>query len=344
MTNAIVPRIDMDRIQWIDIAKGIGISCVVLGHVIVLIPQLSVLFNMIYLFHVPLFFFISGFLFKKESKQTYYIIKKSKQLILPYISVFLLLCPVLLYLEFGGFDKFLLVFRKFLWGGEQLNVILKGVFIPMWFLMSLFITQIIYNFLQNILTTRNIHIVVLALYILSILQTLYFKDNLLPLPFSLYTITLSIPIFHIGYLCKKENLLNKENYIVPIIGCIALLSPIFISNNWLGMMTSNAGIPFFTLISSIFVIITVIQFSKKISETIIGRVFSNLGKASLVILCFHFPIYLLFYYTFSITFNSSNIYWLVPCLEVVILLLSYVIYLIFDAFKLTRILFEGKSN
>ena len=39
------------RIEWIDIAKGIGILLVVLGH----ITKNEVLYEIIYSFHMPLF-------------------------------------------------------------------------------------------------------------------------------------------------------------------------------------------------------------------------------------------------------------------------------------------------
>ena len=49
------------RLDWIDWMKTIGIYLVILGHF------QSVLEKFIYIFHVPLFFIISGILCKKES-------------------------------------------------------------------------------------------------------------------------------------------------------------------------------------------------------------------------------------------------------------------------------------
>lgn len=42
------------RIEYIDILKGIGIILVVLGHV----TQDKQVFQLIYAFHMPLFFFV----------------------------------------------------------------------------------------------------------------------------------------------------------------------------------------------------------------------------------------------------------------------------------------------
>ena len=56
------------RIEYIDIARGIGILLVVMGH-----NDFSLispfLFKLIYSFHMPLFFFMSGIFFKPHSSK-----------------------------------------------------------------------------------------------------------------------------------------------------------------------------------------------------------------------------------------------------------------------------------
>ena len=53
----------MRRIRWLDAAKAIGIVLVVLGH----ISRDAALVQWIYLFHMPLFFFVSGWVYKKKN-------------------------------------------------------------------------------------------------------------------------------------------------------------------------------------------------------------------------------------------------------------------------------------
>lgn len=328
------------RIEWIDIAKGIGIICVVIGHIIVIIPRLTTLCEMIYLFHVPLFFFISGFLYKENPKQISYISKKIKQLVVPYFSVFLFIAPIAIYIEHGSLNLSDLLFylRKYIWGGEQLNIILYAVFIPMWFLPSLFLTQVIYNYIKNLFKDIMIHIIVLILYIINIFQTLYWND--ISLPFFLHTVTLSIPIYHLGYLFHK---IKKINIIVLILGCIALLSPVFIPDNYIALFRSNSGIPVLTFISSILVVVGIISFSKKISGTFIANILRKLGQASLVIMSFHFPVYLCFFYLKCVDLDSPYIYLIVLLWGVVVLLICYIFYIVFEKFKITRILFLGNK-
>ena len=51
------------RLEWIDLAKGIGIILMIIGHM----PSIpSAVHNWIFSFHMPLFFFLSGYMFKKK--------------------------------------------------------------------------------------------------------------------------------------------------------------------------------------------------------------------------------------------------------------------------------------
>jgi len=70
------------RYLWIDYAKVIGIFLVVFGHTA--IPRY--LYDAIYGFHMPLFFFISGYLFsfKKFQSLSEFFYRRAKQLIVPY--------------------------------------------------------------------------------------------------------------------------------------------------------------------------------------------------------------------------------------------------------------------
>lgn len=58
MTDSVIAKLGGARLPFLDIAKGIGIIMVVMGHVMPYCP----LYYWIYGFHVPLFFVISGML------------------------------------------------------------------------------------------------------------------------------------------------------------------------------------------------------------------------------------------------------------------------------------------
>ncbi|WP_442945177.1 acyltransferase family protein [Nostoc sp.] len=48
------------RIEWIDCWKGLAIITVVVGHIIAPVSKY------IFWFHMPLFFFLSGYLYRKK--------------------------------------------------------------------------------------------------------------------------------------------------------------------------------------------------------------------------------------------------------------------------------------
>lgn len=80
-----------NRDKEIDALKGLAIILVVMGHIIAFSNlenySNNILFNFIYAFHMPLFFFISGYLvFGRFGPTTgSWIYKKFRQLIIPYI-------------------------------------------------------------------------------------------------------------------------------------------------------------------------------------------------------------------------------------------------------------------
>jgi len=95
------------RLTYIDIAKGIGIVLVVLGHCIpdatsptgISVPAYRWLHDMIYSFHMPLFFFLAGFMVSRQKmlaraqKPLDLVCKRISRLLVPYIFVGLCYAP-----------------------------------------------------------------------------------------------------------------------------------------------------------------------------------------------------------------------------------------------------------
>ena len=137
------------KIAYIAIAQLIGCILVILGHSIPLnwqIPQLIYRADVfLYTFHMPLFFFVSGYLFyKTKSFERYtfgaYIKKRSFRLMLPYVVLTLIgFIPKIITNKFFGdgarlsvmyFVKAFLVPRENVWGHFW--------FLPTLLLISLF--------------------------------------------------------------------------------------------------------------------------------------------------------------------------------------------------------------
>lgn len=74
------------RINTFDIAKGIGIISIIIGHL-----GISQINQIVFTYHVPLFFIISGYFFKPIDAK-HLITKKAKQLLIPYIITCIAIC------------------------------------------------------------------------------------------------------------------------------------------------------------------------------------------------------------------------------------------------------------
>ena len=83
----IVNRNQIERMDYIDVAKGIGIVGVLVGHHL---QQADLLIKWIYSFHMPLFFFLTGFLYEKRNVDAAdnraLFLKQAKRLLYPYVT------------------------------------------------------------------------------------------------------------------------------------------------------------------------------------------------------------------------------------------------------------------
>lgn len=95
--------------KWINIAKGVGIILVVFGHAIADMTSSDYFFSkffwFIYSFHMPLFFFLSGYCGSKALEITtpdtkyHYILERFKRLMVPYFFIGCVYIPIKLFLS-----------------------------------------------------------------------------------------------------------------------------------------------------------------------------------------------------------------------------------------------------
>ena len=67
---------ESSRKKDIDIARGIAILCIIIGHLGR--PAINTINRVVFTFHVPIFFLISGFFFSEEGDILPFIKKKLK--------------------------------------------------------------------------------------------------------------------------------------------------------------------------------------------------------------------------------------------------------------------------
>lgn len=93
---------EMNRNQWMDVAKGIAIILMVIGHTS--IPDY--LSRFIYSFHMPLFFIASGWMtcWTKYTVKAF-LYKKVKSLVGPFL-IYSSIVLIFMELEYGGIFLF----------------------------------------------------------------------------------------------------------------------------------------------------------------------------------------------------------------------------------------------
>src|SRR5574339_455986 len=138
------------RIEYLDIARGIGILLVVLGHND--FGALSPFFHkVIYSFHIPLFFFLSGYFINAALPFFGYFKKRFHSVLKPYLFTIFLIYFASVSFEKMGFQTALGRIIKSLYGtGYYID------WVALWFLPHLFAVSLYaYIFIALVSKLRN---------------------------------------------------------------------------------------------------------------------------------------------------------------------------------------------
>ncbi len=152
---------DINRIRWLDFARGIGILLVLLGHIL---PKSNIISIIIYSFHIPLFFIISGYLLGQktfsELKYSNFIRKRLYNLLYKYytLSITMMIVQLIICIIFN--DKITLV-------SDLINIIILNGFYATWFLPCIFFSEQI--FILFYISKYRYVMIFVALFIIAIL-------------------------------------------------------------------------------------------------------------------------------------------------------------------------------
>lgn len=295
MKNDRLPVMNHQK-EWINVLKGIGILSVVVGHIV---P--GILSVMIYMFHMPLFFLISGYLFKSGKDQRVYFVEKIQHLIIPYFSFLLLvyIAPKIYQIVSAGegWGAWLTLAENVVMGGRDLTGT-AGVF---WFVTCLFLTQQVFSYLMLHLSQKMMLVVVSVAYVLSLVNS-YFNQFWLPL--NANVILAALPFFYVGFVAKGFDL---GRLVIPAvilaIAAVGLLGAGF--DNKYHMKMAHYGLPIVTFVSSISVVVVLVALSKLIEKHVssvkMGLV--ELGNASMIIMYLHLPVAMLMQHFLSVHYG-----------------------------------------
>lgn len=139
MSTAIAKK---QRIAWIDIAKGFTILTVIWGHTL---AAGSALRNVIFSFHMPLFFILSGFTLK-PAKDAEDLVSRTKKdflrLIVPVILMLVIasILHVIFFNSSATVESYQLLYKLFWANGLPLEAGMPSMGMP-WFLVALFMSK-----------------------------------------------------------------------------------------------------------------------------------------------------------------------------------------------------------
>lgn len=291
----------MKRIEWIDIARGIAIIFVIIGHS--LGNYFSSYFaNLIYVFHMPIFFILSGYLYKPKNKKRF--LKSSLfNLIIPYIGTVILafllftiykLCnnPIIAPSRVSSYKQLSISALYGIGASTDLPFIGKSI-IPIgaiWFLLAFFIGTQLFNIIMSFSFKKDDLVIKEAIVACCAFLGMYIQTYIY-LPWSINAALLAQVFFFAGFILNKFDLLSFKNKIVIIVSSI-----IWLMTATMGLFgLDNLQFPnmYLAIVGGIASSIVVIKFSMYLENELfsqrskIKNALCFLGAESLCMFCFH---------------------------------------------------------
>ena len=223
---------DKTRFEFIDMSKGLAMACIILGHYYIgCYPMIR---RIIYPFHVPIFFLISGFFLKRavvRYRPGIFIRKKAKALLFPYVfSCVVMIVIAIIQDSFWRDFKdipinvFQLICSSIYGGG------VKGAVYPMgyeynwigalWFLPALFealvLTYLIVYFVENWAAQ------ILCVFSMMVIGILSATCIPFQIPFALASGMTTVIYVYIGFLVSKSNLESNSNVKSLLVGLMGM--------------------------------------------------------------------------------------------------------------------------
>lgn len=204
-------EVNKNRIKWIDYLKAFACFLVVLGHLLQSLRKIGnynsfaeFIIYFIYLFHMPLFMCMSGFLYCKTKKEfswiqyKEFVLKKTINLLIPYLTF---------YLVFLGINIIFSSSVNTSRGMKEFVGIINNPMPPYWFLYALLSIFIVIPILEKFLKNKNIvfgGLVLLKIISIFYKTNIYFIDSIMS--YSIY--------FYFGSFIKEND--EKKNALINL--------------------------------------------------------------------------------------------------------------------------------
>lgn len=310
-----------ERIIYIDRLKGFGIFLVVLGHLIqnnVIDGTSNIIFNIIYSFHMPFFFFLSGYVAYKTTKidsfKTIpsYIKNKGIALLIPMLSWPLIHKYFFTYSDDYDFNSI----------G---NILMSEIANPgLWFLKMLFEIFAIYSIFHVFSKTVNkrktitIDLLIIILFYILLGFILFLSND-----HSVLTFILNFSFFMVGVFLSKFNLILNIIQNKYIASCSALIFMLIVGH-YVFLQSETIVMKALKVISTLAAIISFYTIFKKIELSVwLDAFICKLGKKSLLIYVTQFSFLTILSSNFLLAKEISTPLLLLIAVPISIILMSF---------------------
>ena len=264
------------RVTQLDIVKGIGIILVIFGH---LAERNQISRILVYSFHMPLFFAISGYLSKPTTIKEIFE-KGIRKLVLPTYLILTLDCLIRVVESLLSLNSWPSI-------SEWINGLLihGGVLwnLPVWFLMTLFVCRILGQ-----LNNRILWIIFAICDLICIVGV----NTKVPQWWLTNTI-MAFPFYYLGLISRQYNILklwNNTKIRWKIIGlCVWIVIALY--NGYTDINTHSNGKNYaLFLITGVLGTLLLTELANVIKGTKLGYLAEILGKKSMFVLISHYYI------------------------------------------------------
>ena len=265
-----------------DILKGILIVLVVMGH---LVDSNTILHSIIFSFHMPVFFMITGMLSHWGARNKQFLIKRAKSYVVPYFS-----WCILLFLLFLIENPVKYIVR-IVYGGAMNTT---EYTYPFWFICCLFVSSVVFN---RFWTSKKWVLIFLSAYLLG-WYLVFHKIDIPALPWSIEVVPFAVLYFFWGIWTSSMERVAVQHYgasfyIIPVvIACVFIAAHIYGYTNFtITMKTLKFKCFYLDLIYPATFYLALKGMCICISRSFyIAKALAYIGKSSLVIMFSHVAI------------------------------------------------------
>lgn len=183
-----------NRILWVDTVKALGMFFIVLGHFFP--PYISA---WIYTFNVPLFFFMSGFLAKKEDNWKVFWRKNFNGLIVPFLLLSILINLPYIFSNVSDGHRLFSLLTGIIFGFHSIDG-MNGC-LNMWFVYCLLVVKVVFQLSSK---TRWLGVVT----ILCVVGMMLYHYCGFHIKWAVSNVLYAYPYFVLGYWFKAKNIVN----------------------------------------------------------------------------------------------------------------------------------------